>query len=179
MMTLTFAFWLFMFIFATIGAMRGWAKELMVTFSMILALFIMAVVEKWVPFASEFFKPPNGTLEFWVRSILIIILVFFGYQTPNLPKFSGTRFARERISDSLLGFFIGALNGFLIVGALWFYLDQSQYPYANMISPPDPKTPMGQAALRMLPYLVPHWLGVPAIFFALAVACIFVVVVFI
>ena len=35
MMSLTFVFWLFVVLFAMIGAMRGWARELIVTFAVI------------------------------------------------------------------------------------------------------------------------------------------------
>ena len=38
MVTLNFLFWMFVILFGVIGAMRGWAKELLVTFSAILAL---------------------------------------------------------------------------------------------------------------------------------------------
>ena len=42
MMTLVFTFWLCVVIFGVVGAMRGWAKELLVTFSIVLALFLFA-----------------------------------------------------------------------------------------------------------------------------------------
>ena len=41
MISLVSAFWLFVIIFGLIGAMRGWAKELLVAFSVILAIFIV------------------------------------------------------------------------------------------------------------------------------------------
>ena len=37
MVSLTFMFWLFVLLFAIIGATRGWAKEILVTFAVILA----------------------------------------------------------------------------------------------------------------------------------------------
>ncbi len=75
--------------------------------------------------------------------MLLIVLVFFGYQTPNIPRLAGSgRFARERLQDSLLGLFLGALNGYLVWGTFWYFLDQARYPFPAS-SPPD-LTAIGQ-----------------------------------
>jgi uncharacterized membrane protein required for colicin V production len=179
MMSLTSVFWLLVFIFAVIGAMRGWSKELLVTFSVILSLFILGVMERYVPPIRDFLASPNASPEFWTRSIILTILVFFGYQTPNITKISGARFARERLSDTLLGFVLGAVNGFLFVGSLWYFMEQSNYPYPKFITAPDPSNALGVSAIRLLPYLAPRWLGVPTIYFAVALFSLFVLVVFI
>jgi uncharacterized membrane protein required for colicin V production len=179
MVSLAFIFWLFVLLFAVIGAMRGWAREILVSASVILALFVLTVLERYIPPVRDFFQPPNGTAEFWARTMLVVIMVFFGYQTPNLARFAGARFARERLSDTLLGFFLGALNGYLIVGTIWYFLDQSGYPFPRWIIPPDPNNPMTAAASEIMPYLPPRWLGIPTIYFAIALAFIFVLVVFI
>jgi uncharacterized membrane protein required for colicin V production len=172
MMTLTFAFWLFVVIFAIIGGLRGWAKELLVTFSVILSLFFLEVLGRYFPPVRDFFTAPNGTTEFWMRAIVVFMLSFFGYQTPNITKLAGTRFARERLADSLLGFFLGALNGFLIIGTLWYFMKDSGYPFPKYITAPQPEP-------ALMAYLAPRWLGIPSIYFAIAVAFLFVLVVFI
>ena len=174
MMTLPFAFWMLVIIFAIIGAMRGWARELLVTFSVILSIFLLNVLGTYIPPLRSFLAlTADNPTAFWIRTILVILMVFFGYQTPNLPRIAGARFARERLSDVLLGFFLGALNGYLIVGTLWFFLDAANYvPLKNYISAP-PKD------LVLLHYLPPVFLGIPAIYFAVALAFIFVLVVFI
>lgn len=179
MITLMFAFWLFVILFALIGAMRGWAKELLVTFSIILALFILNVLERYVPPFREFLGASVGTTSFWLRSIVVFSLVFFGYQTPNIRKIAGARFARERLSDMLLGLVMGAINGFLFIGTLWFFMDEVNYPFTKYITAPDPTNPLSEPALRLLPLLAPNWLGIPQIYFAIAVAFLFVIVVFI
>jgi hypothetical protein len=172
MMSLTFAFWLLVFIFAVIGSMRGWAKELLVAFSVILSLFLLEVLGRYLPPVRDFFAQPNDGTEFWMRSFIMLLLVFFGYQTPNLPKFQGGKFAREKLSDSLLGFFLGALNGFLIVGTLWFFLEDSNYPFPKAITKPSP-------APMLVAFLAPRWLGIPGVYFAIAIAFMFVLIVFI
>jgi len=173
MITLTFAFWLLVVIFAIIGMTRGWAKELLVTFSVVLSLFFIEVTSRYVPPIRSFFAPPNDSTEFWVQTVIITVLVFFGYQSPNIAKFANaSRFARERLADSLLGLFLGAVNGFLIFGSIWYFMIESEYPFSRYITPPQPEP-------SILAYLPPVWLGIPTIYFAMAVAFLFVLVVFI
>ncbi len=176
MVSLGFFFFFLIALFAVIGAMRGWAKEVLVSFSVILALFMITVLERYVPVVSTSFTQ-GSTSQFWLRSIILIVLVFFGYQTPNLPRLGGTRFVRERLQDTLLGLFIGALNGYMIVGTLWFFLNQAGYPFPY-ITPPVAGTDLGDAAIRILPWLPPRWLAPPVIYFAIALAFLFVIVVF-
>lgn len=171
MMTLAFAFWLYVIIFMVIGAMRGWAKELLVMFSVVLSLFLLEVLGRYIGPVREFFTPPNKSPEFWARSMVLILMVFFGYQTPNLPRLAG-KMTRERLADSLLGIFLGAVNGFLIVGSLWYFLQDSGYPFPKFITKPSPDP-------VILSYLPPRWLGIPTIYFAVAVAFLFVLIVFI
>ena len=95
------------------------------------------MLESFVPFISNILAS-NATILFWVRSMIVIALVFFGYQTPNIPRLAAqNRFARDRLQDILLGVFLGALNGYLIVGTIWFYLHAASYPFPNIIEPPD------------------------------------------
>lgn len=178
MVSLTFFFFFLVLIFVVIGAMRGWAKELLVTFSVVLSIFIITVLERYVPAVYNSIAQPGSTSQFWLRSLIVVVLIFFGYQTPNLPRIGGARFARERLQDSLLGAFLGALNGFIIVGTLWLYLHQAGYPY-KYITPPVAGTEMGDAALRLLPWLAPRWLSPPTIYFAVGLSFLFLIVVFI
>jgi uncharacterized membrane protein required for colicin V production len=175
---MTVTFWMFVLVFAIMGAMRGWAKEIMVTFSVILALFILTLLQTYVPLL----KPDSGmspTARFWFQTIILLMLAFFGYQTPNIKALGSARFARERVQDALLGFIIGALNGYLIVGTIWYWMDAANYPFQPYFMPPDPDTPLGQAAISLLNKMPPTYLVPPWVYFAVAIAFFFVVVVFI
>lgn len=180
MVSLVVVFWMYVILFAIIGAMRGWARELLVSFALILGLFIISVLERFVPFIRDTLVNSPAML-FWLRAFIVIALVFFGYQTPNIPRLAaGNRFARERLQDILLGIFLGALNGYLIVGTIWFYLDASAYPFPNLISAPDPGSTVELATQRMMALMPPDLLGgSSAIYFAVALAFAFVLVVFI
>jgi uncharacterized membrane protein required for colicin V production len=179
MVTLNVVFWMLVVLFALIGGVRGWAREILVSFAVILCIFILSVLERFVPFIRDTLPVSAPETLFWLRAIVLLALVFFGYQTPNLPRIAASgRFARERLQDILLGFFLGALNGFLVWGTLWFFLHDANYPF-EIVAPPDPNTQLGQAALRLIPFLPPVWLGTPVIYFAVALAFVFVMVVFI
>jgi uncharacterized membrane protein required for colicin V production len=175
MISLNFTFWLLVVLFGLIGMMRGWAKELLVSFSVILALALSRLIERYLPVVKDL--PVDGSSLFWIRFVLVITLVFFGYQTVGLPRFA-SKASREKLQDSLLGFVLGALNGFLIFGSIWYFMDQARYPFPY-ITAPDANTEMGKAALNLLPTLAPHLLGEPAVYFAVMLCFIFVLVVFI
>jgi hypothetical protein len=175
MLSLSFVFWLFVGLFALIGAMRGWAKELLVVCAVVLGIFVVTVMEKFVPFMQDLLV---GDSKFWIRAGIVAVLVFFGYQAPRLPKLGDSaRLIRETLQDSLLGLFIGAVNGYLIFGTIWFYMNDAGYPF-KYISAPVAGDPLGDAALKLIPMLAPAWLGAPLIYFAVALSFVLVLVVF-
>jgi hypothetical protein len=178
MATLSFVFFFLTAIFAVIGSLRGWAKEMMVTFSVILAVFIIYIMQGIIPGLLNSLTPAGTAAYFWLRAGILIILVFFGYQTPNLPKIGGARFARERLQDILLGLFLGAMNGFLVAGALWFYMKEAGYPFPQYILPPVQGDPFTDSAYRLYPWLAPEWLTGNMLYIAVALAFVFVIVVF-
>lgn len=180
MISLNVLLFIFIALFAIIGAMRGWAKELLVTFSVILAMFCIIVLETFVPFFKDTISTGTPQTIFWLRTGLLTLLVFAGYQTPRIPRLAETgRFIRNMLQDGLLGGFLGAFNGYLIFGTIWYYLDVAAYPF-KFVSAPDIATQAGEAASRLLAVLPPQWLmSTPAIYFAVAVAFVFVILVFI
>lgn len=183
MVTINFFFAFYVGLAAVIGAMRGWAKELLVAFSVILGLFILTVLETFAGFLNTFLQSGNA-IEFWSRTILILLLTFFGYQTPNI-KFLAAGARREKLQDALLGFVLGAVNGYLVFGSLWAFLDKTGYPFSFFISPHSDLAqaivaePILESTLRMINFLPPYMLTAPGIYFAVAVAFTFVVIVFI
>jgi hypothetical protein len=56
---------------------------------------------------------------------------------------------------------------------------EAGYPFQPYFIPPDANTAMGQAAINLLQHMPPVYLVPPWIYFAVAVAFLFVVVVFI
>lgn len=176
MMSIVYVFWMYVVLFGVIGAMRGWAKELLVAFSVILALALNHVMRAYIPLAKN--MEETDISLFWVRTIILIVLVYFGYQTVvNIPHLA-SRAARERLQDTLFGAFLGGFNGYLIAGTVLYYINLADYPFKEVISKPtDPV--LLDAVNQMMLYMPPQLLGVPGIYFAMILAFIFVIVVYI
>ncbi|HLB64032.1 MAG TPA: hypothetical protein VJJ46_04270 [Anaerolineales bacterium] len=177
MISLVALFGMFVVLFAIIGAMRGWAKELLVTSAIVLGLFLNAILETYVePFRTALATQP-GSAQFVIRGVLLLLLAFFGYQTPNLRALQ-PKVVRERLEEILLGLFMGALNGYLFVGSLWYYLHQAGYP-TELIVRPEEGTALATQINDLVAYLPPAILGVPQIYFAVGVVFVFIIVVFV
>jgi uncharacterized membrane protein required for colicin V production len=177
MVTLDFFFFFMIGVFAVIGGLRGWAKELLVAFSVVLAIFIIAVVELLVPdLITDIGR--SSVSYFWVRTLLLFGLVFFGYQTPNIPRLGGARFVRERLQDVLLGAVLGALNGFLVMSTLWIYLHEARYPF-DKITAPIAGDWMSGGAFALISWLVANQLRGTPLYVTVALALLFILVVLI
>lgn len=217
MISLTVVFFIFMFFFALIGALRGWAKELLVSFSVVLSLFMILIMQTYGSVVMVTFtdldrkyglaEVPEGVnlhvskpeevqpfsalsdeakidfkRQFWLRTIILLVLVFFGYQTPaaltRLGRTGSVR--REKFQDALLGFFLGAGNGFLIIGTVWAYMHLAHYPFEPFIIVPNQSDPLLDTANWLINTLPPIWLGTtPNIYLAVGLAFLFVLVVFV
>ena len=176
MISIVYIFWMYVVLFAIVGGMRGWAKELLVAFSVILALALNHVLRRYIPLAVAL--PEADVTLFWVRTIVLIVLVFFGYQTVITISRLASKAARERLQDTLFGVILGAFNGYLISGTILYYMHVADYPFQNVITKPqDPA--LLQTVNQMMLYMPPQLLGEPGIYFAVILAFIFVLVVYI
>ncbi len=214
MISLPVIFFIFIFFFALIGGLRGWAKELLVSFSVVLALFLILILQNYIhvvlePFAGldekyadvevpededvvimspDEIKPFGDfsvseqkvySRQFWFRTIILIVLVFFGYQTPALTRLGGEA-RREKIQDFLLGLFFGGINAYLIVGTVWSYMHLAHYPFAPYVIAPQADDPFFEMTTFLIKILPPIWLGQsPVIYLAIGLAFLFILVVFI
>jgi len=176
MMSIIYLFWMYVILFGIIGAMRGWAKELLVAFSAITALAVNLLMEKYIPLVRDL--PDNSSSVFWIKSLVLIALVYFGYQTVSLAPRLASKAARERLQDSLFGFVLGGVNGYFIAGTILFYNHVAEYPYKDVISPAT--DPAAVAAIDlMMKFMPPRFLGEPSIYFAVIIILIFIIVVYI
>jgi hypothetical protein len=176
MMSIVYIFWMYIVIFGFIGWMRGWAKELLVSFSVILALALNHVIRRYIPIAQGL--PETDTSLFWIRAIILLVLVYFGYQTVVSIPHLAAKGRSEKLQDTLFGAFMGAINGYLVSGTLLFYIHVADYPFQNVISKPVDPTLL-QTVNQMMLYMPPQLLGEPGIYFAIIIAFVFVLVVYI
>lgn len=174
MISLINVFWMYIVLFAAIGFLRGWAKELLVGFSVIVAIAFNLLLEKYA--LPETMVGADSTL-FWIRVIILGVLVFFGYQTViSISRFQNAG-RRERLQDSLFGLFLGALNGYLIVGTFWSYWHAAKYPPGDIVQ--GGGAVVNRAIETIMDYMPPHMIGEPAIYFAVIIVLIFILVVYV
>lgn len=197
MMSIWVVFWMLVFVFGIIGAFRGWVKELLVIFSVILALFLLYISEKYLGFVSPFAETLEGVgpdvafdtlnedlqntlqVQFWMRSIIVVFLSVFGYQTPKL-SFIESKAGREQVQDILFGAILGAVSGFLIVGSIWYYMHQAHYLFSPNIAMPVRGSELGDKALNAIQYLPPAIFSSELVLLAIiGISFLFVLVVFI
>ncbi|KXK13894.1 MAG: Colicin V production protein [Chloroflexi bacterium OLB14] len=178
MMSIVYIFWMYVILFAVIGAMRGWAKELLVIFSVVTSLAVNLLLEKYIPLVRDLDKA--STSVFWTRIIILTALVYFGYQTVNVSRFA-PKANREKLQDSLFGAVLGGVNGYLIAGTVLYYNHVANYPYPNVLSSAAAtnNAQIVEAVERMMAIMPPRFLGEPSIYFVVIVILIFIIVVYI
>lgn len=182
MIELDTLFWVLVSFFALIGAMRGWTKEVIATSGLILSLFALSQLINF-PFISTLLSTTvdqnvldfeTRRKQFYMLAIVHLAITFFSYQG---PAFAGARInerlrIRDSFQDKLLGLVIGAINGYLIVGALWAFLEYPAgpngftqllagvpYPFESFsfIRPGIPPAPVSTMIHNLpLPFLAPY-----------------------
>lgn len=122
--------------FASVGYMRGYTKELVATAGIVLALFTL---KQFDALLIDPLTTGNPNSKFYLQATILGLFAFFSYQTPtrtfaNLP-------GRQGVQDGVLGFLVGAFNGYLVFGALWWFMDNVGYPFSpHIIQPVDPES---------------------------------------
>ena len=176
MVSLTVLFGMFVIMFGVIGAMRGWAKELLVTSALVLGLFLNSILATYIqPYQTLLETAQPGTI-FVFEAGLLLLLAFFGYQTPKLQALQ-PKLVRERFEEILLGGLMGLLNGFLLVGSIWFYLHATEYGTTDLVIAPEGV--LADQVEGLMAYMPPSLLPIPHVFFAVGVVFVFIIVVFV
>ncbi|MEN8097759.1 MAG: CvpA family protein [Chloroflexota bacterium] len=147
MISLYTLFWITIFFFSLVGMLRGWTKEIVATAGLVLSLFAQLWFGHHLVGMFARNSPDVMKTQFVVRSIMHIVFAFFAYQGPTLVRqVTGGRLterARGTVQEAILGFVVGAINGYLIVGGIWSFLennivDRMAIPYAPATPYPFP-----------------------------------------
>lgn len=176
MINLIYVFWMYVILFAIIGFLRGWAKELLVGFAVVVAVALNFLLHQFAPMVKGLGE--NDLTLFWVRIIVLGVLTYFGYQTVISMARLQAGGRRERLQDSLFGLFLGAVNGYLVMGSFWFYLHKAGYP-GGFVQYPTNVAAINTVIENMIRYMPPHLLGSPGIYFAVIIVLIFILVVYV
>lgn len=154
------------FVFALIGLARGFLKELGVTTIVMFLLFFLSLFEPFLDtgltramsFGGRAMVQQNKDLfKCWFFVLILIGTTFISYQGETLA-FGGQ--APRGAQGIALGVLTGVLNGYLIAGSIWFYLDKFRYPITFMGFAPDG---LSTFAINMIDFLPIRFLGQPVI----------------
>jgi uncharacterized membrane protein required for colicin V production len=175
MIALVMVFLVFLIFFGFIGASRGWAKEVLVIASVILALAVITLLEDLLKL-DQMIK--NDVVWYWIRMFILFTLVLFGYQSPKVQRISKATEKRAQIGDWILGFLMGMISGYFVVGTAWYFSNEAGYPLINEFIRP-PAANFAEATERVLAILPPTWLDTPlAVFVAVVFIFVFVIIFF-
>ena len=142
--------------FALIGALRGWTKEVIATSGLVLSLFALnqfgPVIVSWLEqIIHTNLGDPDALRrrQFYILTIFHLSITFFSYQG---PAFAGARLAerlrvRDSFQDKVMGALVGAVNGYLIVGTLWTFLEYQVGPSGYTQLPPGVNYPFDMSQL--------------------------------
>lgn len=139
MMQLSTFLWFCIILFAVIGYLRGYVREFIAAAGIILALFTV------VQFDDLFQNLGGGGADqiFYLKSLFVAGVAFFAYQTPP-ERFVTTKSrgkdARDNWQNGLLGGLVGGINGYLVFGSIWYFMDQLAYPLSPNITTPPPES---------------------------------------
>lgn len=131
MISLATVFYLMIAFFGLIGALRGWTREVIATAGLVLSLF--AINQFGPSLVSMLGSPPDPSVvvgadlrrqQYYILALTHLAIAFFSYQGPKLARTLSDRLrVRESLQDMVMGTLVGMLNGYLIIGALWSFLE--------------------------------------------------------
>ncbi len=152
MIPIELVWFIIVLLFALIGVVRGYLKELGVTTVIVVVLYGIITLEgRLIPLALRL-VPGIGEprVVVWQTALWTICLVaaaFVSYHGDTLA------FHGKQPTKGTLAVFLnassGLVNGYLIAGGIWYYLDRLDYPLLAMTG--DNLTPFAEQLLKLMP----------------------------
>ncbi|QPC81926.1 CvpA family protein [Phototrophicus methaneseepsis] len=168
MLELSIIVYLMMAYFGYIGTLRGFTKEVISLAGIMLGLFAMFQFDSTIRFELFASLPPDQL--FYVQCVIFLVIVFFAYQQRAIVGIQAVREragggrsrdrGRDPLQSRVLGGLIGLLNGYLVGGTLWYFLDINRiggtgdYPLSPYITAPLANTANAQAVNNLPLYLL-------------------------
>lgn len=128
---------------ALVAISRGYSKELGNTLVFLVAVFVFSISEPYIDDLLNVARDVLGTIpdpntralrQFLVLgyAILFTSIVFASYAGRTF-EYGGRQAPPPQ--GTLLDFGIGLVNGYLVAGTYWHYLDKYQYPFNRITLP--------------------------------------------
>lgn len=176
MISLSAVFVMFLILFGFIGAARGWAKEVLVIASVVLALAAIRLLEDLV--GLKRLIGDDIKTQYYIRMAILTLLTFFGYQSPKVQRIAKATEKRGIIAEQVLGFIFGMLSGYFVIGSAWAFTAQAKYPLlADQLGGTE-KEQIIEAVDRLMGMLPPVYLDQPLKVFVVLVITFIIVIVF-
>lgn len=130
--------WIAAGVLGLLGAYRGWVRELVSLSGILLGLTALT-------FTDGFLKNlvVQDTQLFYLRAVILLMISYFAYAQPPNQLMPLQYRGRDQVylprhvdmQGRVLGALVGMLNGYLVFGSLWFFMDQLGYPIAFFSAP--------------------------------------------
>jgi uncharacterized membrane protein required for colicin V production len=155
MINLLLLFSILVVCFMMIGYMRGWQKEVITMFGLVggIAMFqrfayellnVMGAISAPGATPEEILDDRRG--QVFIQAAVFTVIAFFSYQIVGAlaVRMSGGKLA-ERIRASMerriIGVFFGGVNGYLVVGTFWAFLEYEPVPEGYVQTAPGTPYP--------------------------------------
>ncbi|MFP3896297.1 MAG: hypothetical protein ACLFV5_05615 [Anaerolineales bacterium] len=155
------------FVFALIGLVRGFLRELGVTTIMMFLLFFLSLFEPELDRGLMRVMDSGGGLmsgadenliKCGIFTFVIIGSAFVSYEGETLAFGGRLQSGTQALT---LGLLTGTLNGYLIAGSLWYYMDKFGYPFEVLGFSVQSLSAIAQKMIEFLPMT---FLGRPVLF---------------
>lgn len=132
--------WVLAVFFGVLGFIRGWNREVVALAGIVLGMFALFQFDALL--RGTLLLTVSRSQAFIVQVGIFIAIVFFAYQNRSLVADNPT----DRLStqESILGGFVGFINGYLIGGTLWYFMDINEYPFDPYILAPALGSPSAE-----------------------------------
>lgn len=136
MLELVTLVWAFIAFFSFLGLQRGWTKEIISMSGIILGLFALHQFDTAI--RTDLLATFTPDIKFFVQTAIFLIIVFFAYQTRALVGADARGGdGRDALQTKVLGAIVGAINGYLVSGSVWYFLHINADPTTG-VYPLDP-----------------------------------------
>jgi len=178
MLELVALMWVFVACFAVVGAQRGWTKEIIAMAGITLGLFALHQFD--AALRQQLLAPFAAGQKFIFQVGIFLLIAFFAYQTRALIG-SEAREAtggegRDPAQSKVLGGIVGAANGYLVSGSIWYFMHINDYPLSPYLEAPADGSLSSHSIANLPLYVLAGGPGSSGDLLSLMVIVLFVVV---
>jgi len=129
--------WILGVFFGMLGFIRGWNREIIALAGILLGMFALFQFDALI--RGTLLLPVPRSQAFLIQVGIFLLVVFFAYQNrsfvPDLDE------DKPNTQESILGGIVGFINGYVIGGTLWYFMDINEYPFSPYILAPAVGSP--------------------------------------